>query len=620
MKTRLPKALLLAVLACTAAYGNEQVSTNPAIGSIVGRTDNVGPNIVHTVITTNEDVVAGNVKEIKGALTQGKIEGASPALAYSIVKDGEGTLRINDGAETVIQNVLVVREGTLEISNGSRVQNTINYTNHTSNLSVGGKNAKLVLDNGTYSQDIARGGNSGSAISLGTADGAAIVELKNNSVLHCDHYVNIGDVGGNYNLGGTAGPVGYITYTTTNGTTTGRYQDGDSKVTVQDVKGNEVSTTTYVKIDSNSEISAGTSLQIGDAVIDIVGGGALRDGTKSGISNDSKWPESYFGYDGAEGVKTIINVYDGELDCNWNMETGMSTNSETRITVDGEKAVFSVAGVANFGGLHEKTDPEQLPSYNNSKSSQSNIILKNGGTAKFSKVIMGDFRDAKITVDATSSILAHENPFDDTEAGTIEIWEKGELENSGKIELDVELNGGVFTMEEGAVAAGLTATSGVINISGNVTFTGDVQLGTVAEATALMLTGADSPALTVYIEQGSVITLDTTSLTVDGQTFTVGEDTVFIVDLGNEVFTADTQLFTLAGANAEMLASATEAIAAKTTVTWTEGEEKKEAGYGTTTALTDKNIGTSVVVVPEPTTATLSLLALCGLAMRRRRK
>lgn len=620
MKTRLPKALLLAVLACTAAYGNEQVSTNPAIGSIVGRTDNLGPNIVHTVITTNEDVVAGDVKEIKDALTQGKIKGASPALAYSIVKDGEGTLRINDGAETVIQNVLVVREGTLEISNGSRIQNTINYTNHTSNLSVGGTNAKLVLDNGIYSQDIARGDNYCSAISLGTADGAAIVELKNNSVLHCDHYVNIGDVGGNYNLGGTAGPVGYITYTTTDGKTTGRYQDGDSKVTVQDVKGNEVSTTTYVKIDSNSEISAGTSLQISDAVIDIVGGGALRDGTKSGISNDSEWPESYFGYDGAEGVKTIINVYDGELDCNWNLETGNSTNGETRITVDGEKAVFSVAGVANFGGPNDKTSSDSLSYYDKAKSSQSNIILKNGGTGKFSKVIMGDFRDAKITVDATSSILAHENPFDDTEAGTIEIWEKGELENSGKIELDVELNGGVFTMEDGAVAAGLTATSGVINISGNVTFTGAVSLGgVVSESSVLMFSGANEPALTVYIEQGSVITMDTTSLTVDGQTFTVGEDTVFIVDLGDDLYSEDTQLFTLAGANAEMLASATEAIAAKTTVTWTEEGVDKSTASGDGEVKVS-NIGTTVVAVPEPTTATLSLLALCGLAMRRRRK
>ena len=606
MKFRLPKALLVAVLASTAAYADE-IAENP---------NGTSPNIVTAENTLVVDTDVSLDATSEAILTQDKIDGAGNKRAYAIVKDGAGTLKVDGGEEYTVNNVLVVREGTLKIDNGSHVNNRIDYSNYVSNLTVGGKDAKLVLDNGsTYKCS------SSSAISLGSVDGAAVVELNNKSTLQTGHYIMIGDIAGQYNVGGDYGPIGHVTYTTTDGTTTGQYKGGNERVTVTDAAGNEVTTTTYIKLDGGSTMSAGTSLQISDAVIDIVGGAKLQDATNKGLSNKSEEPESYFAYDapGEVETKTIINVYDGELDCNWNLETGRNANSETRVTVNGANAKFSVAGVANFGGPNIKTDSGDIGRYDESKTSQTSIILKNGGTAEFSKVIMGDFRDAKITVDATSQILAHTNPFDDTEVGTIEVWEKGVIENSGKIALSIELNGGTFTMENGAVAAGLTATSGTINLSGNVTFTGAVNLGSVVAADPMLaaLSGSESDTLTVYIAKDTNIVLDDSILSVDGQQFVVGDNTEIIVDLGNVAYAEGTPLFTLTGSNGTQLTNTAAALEDKMTVTWKDENGDTQSVSGATA---DMSGSITTNAVPEPTTATLSLLALAGLCARRRRK
>ena len=75
-------------------------------------------------------------------------------------------------------------------------------------------------------------------------------------------------------------------------------------------------------------------------------------------------------------------------------------------------------------------------------------------------------------------------------------------------------------MENGAVAGGLTATSGTVYLNGTVTFTGSVSLGTVSST--LSLFGSATEALTVYILQGATVMLGTDGVEVDGQTFTVG--------------------------------------------------------------------------------------------------
>ena len=219
---------------------------------------------------------------------------------------------------------------------------------------------------------------------------------------------------------------------------------------------------------------------------------------------------------------------------------------------------------------------------------------------------------AKLTNEGIISAL------DATESAALSIGSGATLTNSGKIELGVEMDGGTFTMADGAVAGGLTATSGTINLSGNVTFTGAVQLGSVvvADPALALLSGSESDTLTVYIAKDTNIVLDDSLLTVDGQQFVVGDNTEIIVDLGNVAYEEGTQLFTLSGSDGTLLTDTAAALEDKMTVTW----EDEESGTRQEASGAAVSGSIATVVVPEPTTATLSLLALASLAMRRRRK
>ena len=198
------------------------------------------------------------------------------------------------------------------------------------------------------------------------------------------------------------------------------------------------------------------------------------------------------------------------------------------------------------------------------------------------------------------------------------LVEGGLLTNSGTIAGDITVDGGTFTMADGAVAAGLTATSGTINLSGNVTFTGAVSLGSVVAADPMLaaLSGSESDTLTVYIAKDTNIVLDDSILSVDGQQFVVGDNTEIIVDLGNVAYEEGTQLFTLSGSDGTLLTDTAAALEDKVTVTW----EDEESGTRQEASGAAVSGSIATVVVPEPTTATLSLLALCGLCARRRRK
>ena len=195
----------------------------------------------------------------------------------------------------------------------------------------------------------------------------------------------------------------------------------------------------------------------------------------------------------------------------------------------------------------------------------------------------------------------------------------GSLTNTGTIEGTIFVDGGTFTMADGAVAAGLTATSGTIYLNGNVTFTGAVSLGSVvaADPALALLSGSESDTLTVYIAKDTNIVLDDSILSVDGQQFVVGDNTEIIVDLGNVAYAEGTPLFTLTGSNGTQLTNTAAALEDKMTVTW---KDEKGGTQSVSGATADMSGSITTNAVPEPTTATLSLLALAGLCARRRRK
>lgn len=362
-----------------------------------------------------------------------------------------------------------------------------------------------------------------------------------------------------------------------------------------------------MNIKNGSRLEAGTSLQISNATINVDGvGSSLTDNQlgKSPSAPADQDPCSYFAYDAADGVRTVINVTNGaSLDCNWNVSTGNSKDSATVITVDGTgedensqtvKSTFSVAGTADFGGAEGWWTKNNAP---DGEASSTSVVIQNGAEARFNQVRLGMNREAQLTVaDNMSSIVAHEGASD----AVITVYEKGTLNNSGSIGINIELAGGVFTMEDKAVAAGLTATSGTVCLSGNVTFTGAVQLGSVATFAAA--DGAAAP-LTLVFTQGTVVNADN---------FVIMPDTVIQVALTGD-YQAGEVLFTINGEHADVFTGKEVYFIDE------QGEVygMAEMSYGANGEVTSAGSFSSV---PEPATATLSLLALMGLAARRRRK
>lgn len=612
-------------MAVTSSYAAEgDIYTDKQAGAFIVYSQN-------TIGSENNETMSSESGD-KDLLQQSLIDGSTSATPKPLVKVGQGVYEIDE--DITVVNPLVVREGTVRVTGDVTSMMKSPLSSYVPFLSVGGKNAVLELDAATVTHSMKNTNNFCVAMSLGGPDGKATINLKNGSTLHTDHFIMAGDPDGQmytltqwgtspaeYAVLGTGYSKGTIDADTID-PETGKgtfYSEGDKGQTV-------------INIEGGSTLSAGTSLQFGDVAVTISGVGSLLTDNTRNLQNSSNHC-SYLGHEGSyEGkMETKLNIEKGgAFVSNWNLVTGGTERAvntpETVVDItvgsgseEGKTSTFTVKGHFAMG------DNLGVNKIASSKST-TKFTVKNGAEAYLNIVTVGDEGKADMIVEKGGKILQVDEeerfnyqPSGDTFANpVICVNEKGSLSNSGLIALDVELNGGIFTMNDGAVAAGLTATSGSIYLNGNVTFTGAVNLGTVASAVSLF--GGETEALTVYIQQGSTVTLDTDSIEVDGQTFTVGEGTQFIVDLADgEIYEEGTQLFTLASANETLLASASQAIADKTTVTWTtqDGEEQK-AGYGAVdTPLHTGSIAT--VAIPEPTTATLSLLALAGLCARRRR-
>lgn len=355
---------------------------------------------------------------------------------------------------------------------------------------------------------------------------------------------------------------------------------------------------------------------------------------------------------------------------------GWNSNSEIKITVDGEDSTFTQLdyvpadksietitylcdGGTNSNGSHDR--------YSNNVTTE--ISATNGGRVDFQSKMTyigaeGDFsagrtnKSATFNVDNKSSIaFKNMEIYASTKInnngsfkadGTMNLYEGGklaiaasqessaltsvgemlilggELENHGKLECEllgmtsgkltnsgtikgeIFMDGGTFTMENGAVAGGLTATSGTIYLNGDVTFTSAVVLGFPISAATLMTLSGESDALTLYINQGSTINADE---------LTVGNGTSIAVILNEgETYEEGMELFTVTGSDTATV-NAIESALGKNVTVYNNGDIESEG------IVLENAVGSiTTAVVPEPATATLSLLALASLAMRRRRK
>ena len=528
-------------------------------------------------------IVDENRSATEDDITKLKTERYSPdGNAYmnpeAIVKIGSGELTISQ--DVTLYNPFIVREGKVLVS-GAKLVNQTKVQNSTSNLLIGGKGASLELDGSSYVQDIVNGAASVSAIAIGTSDGKGSLSLKNGSYMSTGQFIFAGYSTGlkGYGAGSYAAPGVTDTYN----------------------KGEFGRSSIYL---SESELSAGTSLQFANVDVTIDDGGILSDnyrGKNPVTTPLLQDPASYLGYDG----ETVINVNaGGTLDLNWNVSTGFTrttdVKSSTTITVSGDGAKISVAGTADFGGgeswYHGENDPTINPGYGyahtpEQASSETSVSISDGAVGEFNILNIGERASASVTVGAEASIIAHES----STAALLTIMGKGSMENSGAVGIATVVDGGALTLNGGSMAA-VTLIDGDIYVNGATT-TG-----------ALTLTGGTitfdlSAQVATYARNATPATMLTVaSLDVTG--------TKIVVNLSEEAFNnLDGKRFDLFSVDEQALADAD--------IVFTNGTQTK---IGTITTDGGSVTVTNTKLVPEPTTATLSLLALAALAARRRRK
>ena len=215
------------------------------------------------------------------------------------------------------------------------------------------------------------------------------------------------------------------------------------------------------------------------------------------------------------------------------------------------------------------------------------IVLKDGATLTNNGTITGSSTFALMTADEQAAVIL-------SETEDLIILEAGaELINEGSIEKDILVKGGTLTLanSEGSTQ-NITMESGTIYVTGQ-----GVQTG------SLTLNGG-----TINFADGATVALD------ENQTYDLsGAEIIVMVDDVNNIEGSTVTLFSGNGAGTVTgLESAT--------FKFQDANAPENVVTGTITDLGSGSIKVeATVAIPEPTTATLSLLALAGLCARRRR-
>ncbi len=590
---------------------------------------------------------AGYVKTVAGEETivlSTSGEGMNQAKFRPYVKDGDGTLNIKESGS--MNAALFVREGKVVAGNGKDAAQ-INITlapvstnsynkipivgwgteylslGASTSVSVGGKNAQLELNNVRLKSATA------SSMVVGSLDGSGSMTVTGGSVVD-----NMSASGIHLIIGGVAdGKTNYYNAHVheTTGYNSGTYatmSDGATKIG-----------SGSVTVSDGSKFLAGTNgVILGEGTLNISGKSAVYAGHNGGTyANDlpasacgqaDEWETSIGALDNAT---SNLNISGGSV---FNTGVGLKIasfdGSKATISIDGENSRLEMASSTTKTYIGYKfalaSGNNQYTGYNytwnlasdSTANSSTTIDLTEGGAMVLNDVYMGNSEGSatvEVSIDDKSSFSAKNLEVytgatitnDGTLTATELVLLGGTLENSGTLEADVEMSEGVFTMCDGATAKGLTATAGTVNISGNVTFTGVVNFGTVTSPLAML--GSTEAPLTINIEQGSTIKMEDVALNI-------GTGVVFNVDLvGDGKLEAGESLFTIDYGSLDSAYVEEQLNQISTSVSYN-GTVVETFEPGSLEVKADG----STSVVPEPATATLSLLALAALASRRRRK
>ena len=583
MKFKLPKSLIIAVLAATsAAYAAPYYDS-------IDQVINVGKDQT----TSWSDVE--------------NIPTSQPTNSFALAKDGEGTLSYT--GKGTCYTTIYVREGEMQFGDGTtetniRFQPTKNNAQGRYNaLSVGGKDAVVSFNNATATCNE-------TAIMVGGANGNGKMIIENGS--------KVDFAGGNVFVLGdmsleemtdpnTGLRDGYTNATTAQPGASVNSADNLYNGNYSDAKNGSGATfgrgELVVKDGSYFRATYG-NFWIGEGALTVEGENTVMDVALNGYGY-----RTWLGL--GDNTTAEVNVKAG-AQLNINASEFFSNNghnSSTFITIDGENSKLVIKDQTTTAGA-EKTNIAYFCTSGNNSSTD--VKITNGGELRLENDLtyFGDQNSAnknrnltvEIGEDAKLYVTDAEvnNGATITNDGTIEIGEYGMLEiigkgsavNNGEINGETWLHdGGMLTATDGStmgsvyLGAGADENDGTLIISGNVSMTGNLEAFNGAGAQIVFtLDGVLNMNGNAVILDGAQIMLTVDGSVTDSTQF--GELTLFN-NYGEDSDITDDTLVVIKGSD------------------------------GTTSIRTVGNINS---VVPEPTTATLSLLALAALAARRRRK
>lgn len=339
-------------------------------------------------------------------------EGAKVWNRTALVKDGQGTLVINQNTE--ISHSFVVREGTMVIKDAALTNTT---PLESPSLTVGGTHAHLVLDGGSYEQTAGYV----SAVVIGGRDGDGTLTLMNGAEMSNPQGIFAGYLSGDP-LVATANPNEFTaahvagTYVSTNEEEADLYRDlnPDLQFSSDYTYAGESQNPVYmskaaINILSGSSYNAGTAVYLVNAVVNIKGEGSLLHVGSRSPGQDSNIGVSFFSDGGRYQPAVVVNVSEGaclRMDCELGDYQDMPTSRGVLYLGYG-----SASGEINVSGAGSSLEIQNriycAILQNGDSTISSAINITDQAVARLDKVFMGDDEmkagSSHIYVDAAST-------------------------------------------------------------------------------------------------------------------------------------------------------------------------------------------------------------------------
>lgn len=345
----------------------------------------------------------------------------------AIVKDGQGTLIID--SDLTMAHSFVVREGTVVIK-GVDVLN--NPPLESPNLTVGGKNARLIVDGGTYKQSIGSHGGNASAVCIGGRDGDGSLILLNGATTSTTtsvenaHGLFLGYPSNQTLMSGrefdtNAHVAG--TYKTSN-KADGLYRDPENFASDYEYGAGPVDTMYMSKgtleVRSGSSYYAGTAIyaQNAEILIDGEGSRVIAGELVQGDPFDSQLGMGFGTDQGRYQPLTDIRVTNGGLLC---------FKNEVQMSLASGATTIQVAGQGSRLEMHSVVYNYAASAYH----SHTSISLEDGAEAEIAYMLMGDMmRYGSGPEDERSLTIGERCTYT---GGVIEQYPNSVTYNSGKM-------------------------------------------------------------------------------------------------------------------------------------------------------------------------------------------